>query len=428
MLIRNGRLVDPAQRLDARLDVRLNGGIVEAIGEHLEPRSGEDILDAQGAYVAPGFIDMHVHLREPGNPEKETIASGAAAALAGGFTAVAAMPNTKPAIDTPELVRSAIAASRDALCRVYPIAAITRERKGAQLVDYAALADAGAVAFSDDGSTVMDARIMREAALAARDTGRCFIVHCEDERLKGDAVMSEGAASRRLGLPGSPALAEDVIVARDVLIARETEKSWHIAHLSTKGALAIVRWAREQGIAVTCEVTPHHLLLEDETIERLGSGAKVNPPLRTREDIAALREAVMRGEIEVFATDHAPHTVQEKSADVCCGAVGFTGLEIAVGAYAHAVPDLPLSRFVEMLSANPARILGVPGGTLAPGSPADVTIFADRSWSVDPSQFYSKGKSTPFAGMTLPRRAIATIAGGKLAMQDGRVFSKVYAS
>jgi dihydroorotase len=428
MLIRNGHLVDPAQRLDARLDVRLNGGIVEAIGEDLEPRSGEEILDAQGAYVAPGFIDMHVHLREPGNPEKETIASGTAAALAGGFTAVAAMPNTKPAIDTPERLTSLIASSSDALCRVYPIAAITRERKGADLVDYAALARAGAVAFSDDGSTVMDARVMREAALAARDTGRVFIVHCEDERLKGDAVMSEGAASRRLGLPGSPPLAEDVIVARDVLIARDTGKSWHIAHLSTKGALEILRWARERGIAVTCEVTPHHLLFEDESVERLGSGAKVNPPLRTREDIAALRAAVMRGEIEAFATDHAPHTAEEKSADVCCGAVGFSGLEIAVGAYAHALPDLPVARFVEMLSANPARILGVPGGTLAPGSPADVTMFADRSWNVDPSQFYSKGKSTPFAGMTLPRRAIATIAGGKLAMQDGRIFSKVYAS
>lgn len=428
MLIRNGHLVDPAQRLDARLDVRLNGGIVEAIGEDLEPRSGEEILDAQGAYVAPGFIDMHVHLREPGNPEKETIASGTAAALAGGFAAVAAMPNTKPAIDTPERLTSLIASSSDALCRVYPIAAITRERKGADLVDYAALARAGAVAFSDDGSTVMDARVMREAALAARDTGRVFIVHCEDERLKGDAVMSEGAASRRLGLPGSPPLAEDVIVARDVLIARDTGKSWHIAHLSTKGALEILRWARERGIAVTCEVTPHHLLFEDESVERLGSGAKVNPPLRTREDIAALRAAVMRGEIEAFATDHAPHTAEEKSADVCCGAVGFSGLEIAVGAYAHALPDLPVARFVEMLSANPARILGVPGGTLAPGSPADVTMFADRSWNVDPSQFYSKGKSTPFAGMTLPRRAIATIAGGKLAMQDGRIFSKVYAS
>ena len=428
MLIRSGRLVDPAQGLDARLDVRLNGDTVEEVGEHLEPRSGEEILDAQNAYVAPGFIDMHVHLREPGNPEKETIASGTAAALAGGFTALAAMPNTKPAIDTPELVRLVLDSSRDKHCRVYPIAAITRERKGAHLVDYNALAAAGAVAFSDDGNTVMDARIVREAAIAARESGRCFIVHCEDERLKGDAVMSEGAASRRLGLPGSPALAEDIIVARDVLIAQETGKSWHIAHLSTKGALAIVRWARERGIAVTCEVTPHHLVFEDESIERLGSGAKVNPPLRTRDDIAALREAVMLGEIDAFATDHAPHTTQEKSADVCCGAVGFTGLEIAVGAYAHAVPDLPVTRFVEMLSTNPARILRVPGGTLAPGSPADVTVFADRPWNVDPSQFYSKGKSTPFAGMTLPRRAIATIAGGKLVMQDGRVFSKVYAS
>ena len=411
MLIKGGRVIDPAAGLDAIVDVRTHAGVVFEIGEHLQPDGDETVLEASGAYVAPGFIDMHVHLREPGNPEKETISTGTAAAVAGGFTAVAAMPNTVPAIDTPELVASI----KDGACRIYPVAAITRGRAGREILDYAALAEAGAVAFSDDGNTVMNARVLRDAAIAACGVSGCFIVHCEDEHLKGDAVMSEGAVSRRLGLRGSPPVAEDVIVARDVLLARETKKRWHIAHLSTAGSLEIVRDARDSGSAVTCEVTPHHLVFTDESIDALGSGAKVNPPLRAQVDVDALRGAVRRGEIDAFATDHAPHTLGEKTADVSCGAVGFSGLEVAIGAYAYAVPGLPVDRFVAMLSMNPARILGVPGGTLKVGSPADLTIFADREWTVDPSRFRSKGKSTPFAGMTLPRRALATIVGGKLA-------------
>lgn len=426
MLVRNGRLVDPAQGLDARLDVRLRGGVVAEIGEHLEAQADEEILDADGAYVSPGFIDMHVHLREPGYPEKETLDTGTSAAAAGGFTAVAAMPNTDPAIDTPELVRRL--AAYVGAARIYPIAAITRGRKGAELLDYAALAAAGAAGFSDDGNTVMDAKVMRDAAIAARDLRQAFIVHCEDERLKGDAVMNEGAASSRLGLRGSPGVAEDVIVARDLLLAADTKKAWHIAHLSTKVSLELVRAAKSRGMSVTCEVTPHHLLFTDALIEARGSGAKVNPPLRTQADVDALRAAVREGAIDAFATDHAPHTEAEKNADVCCGAVGFSGLEVALGAYASAVPDLPVQRFVAMLSTNPARILGVPGGTLAAGSPADLTIFADRPWVVDPARFYSKGKSTPLTGMTLPRRAIATIVGGKTVMRDGHVLTQVHAS
>jgi dihydroorotase len=369
---------------------------------------------------------MHVHLREPGNPEKETIATGTAAAVAGGFTAVAAMPNTNPAIDSPELVETLLSFLEGALCRVYPIAAITRGRKGQEITDYAGLSAAGAVAFSDDGNTVMNARVLRDAAVASRDVGGCFIVHCEDEHLKGEAVMNEGAASRRLHLAGNPAVAEEIIVARDLLVARETGKRWHIAHLTTQGALELVQAARRRGVLVTSEVTPHHLVFTDELVERLGSGAKVNPPLRGDADVHALREAVRSGDIDAFATDHAPHTVEEKHAELSCGAVGFSGLEIAAGAYAYAVPDLPVWRFVEMLSTNPARILGVPGGTLARGSPADLTIFADREWNVDPEQFHSKGKSTPFAGMTLPRRALATIVAGKLVMQDGRILTQVH--
>lgn len=418
MLIRNGRLVDPAQRLDSHLDVRLTGSVVAEIGEHLVPAAGEEVVDASGAFVAPGFIDMHVHLREPGNPEKETIATGTAAAAAGGFTAVAAMPNTNPAIDTPELVRWVKErADECGAVRVYPIAAITLGRSGAQPVQFADLQRAGAVAFSDDGSTIMNARVEVDAALAA-DNKKLFITHCEDAQVKGDAPMTQAPYAR---------LAEDIIVARDILIAQSLQHRWHIAHLSTGMGVELVRWVRslQQGAPVTCEVTPHHLVFTRDFAAEHGGRGKVNPPLRYDEDVSALRDAVRDGTIDVFATDHAPHTEEEKRGlhDAC---VGFSALEIAVGAYAYALPDLPVTRFVELLSTNPARILGIPGGTLAAGSPADVTIFADRPWNVDPSQFYSKGKSTPFAGLTLPRRAIGTIVGGTLVMQDGRVLSQVH--
>lgn len=423
MLIRSGRLVDPAQRLDAHLDVRLDNGRVSEIGEHLEPRDGEELVDASGAYVAPGFIDMHVHLREPGNPEKETIATGTAAAAAGGFTAVAAMPNTNPAIDTPELVRWILDRAKEtAAVRVYPIAAITRGRNGAQPVDLAALSGAGAVAFSDDGNTIMNARVQLDAALQG-DRDALFITHCEDANVKGDSAMTESAAAR---------VAEDIIVARDILIAQAAGRQWHIAHLSTAIGVELVRWIRTlrngAPARVTCEVTPHHLIHTRKFVEEHGARGKVNPPLRFEEDAKALREAVRDGTVDAFATDHAPHTDAEKTAPLHAACVGFTALETAVGAYAYAVPDLPVLRFVELLSMNPARILNVPGGTLRPGAPADVTIFADRPWTVDPSQFYSKGKSTPFAGMKLPRRAIATISGGVLIMQNGRLLSQVQAS
>ncbi len=415
MLIKGGRVVDPSGPLDAVRDVRIDHGVIVEIGDHLVARDGEEIVDATGAVVAPGFIDMHVHLREPGFPEKETIATGTLAAAGGGFTALACMPNTNPALDDPGVLSDlARRITEHAVVRVYPIGAITRGRKGEAHVDFAALARAGAVAFSDDGNTVMNARVLRDAALAAVEIPGVFISHAEDEHLKGNAVMNEGAVSRALGVAGSPAVAEDVIVARDLLIGAETGKSWHIAHLSTRGAVEALLHARAHGGRATAEVAPHHLLLTDETVRELGGEGKVNPPLRTEDDARALRDAVREGAIEVFATDHAPHTAAEKSSGLQHAAVGFTGLEVAVGAYARALPDLSMLRFVELLSTNPARILGVPGGTLAIGAPADVTIFADRAWLVDASQFASKGKTTPFAGWELPRRAIATIVGGRL--------------
>lgn len=415
MLVKGGRIVDPSQGLDAQRDLRIQGGVVVEIGENLVAGNGEDVVDATGAIVAPGFIDMHVHLREPGNPEKETIATGTLAAARGGFTAVACMPNTNPALDDPSvLARLAELVERDAVVRVYPVAAITRGRKGEQPTHAESLEAGGAVAFSDDGNTIMNAKVLRDAALAARDVRGVFISHAEDEHLKGDAVMNEGTVSRALGVPGSPAVAEDVIVARDLLIAAETGKAWHIAHLSTVGALDAVRDARARGAAASAEATPHHLMFSDEAVRELGPAAKVNPPLRNADHARALRDAVRDGTIDVFATDHAPHTVAEKSGDLRTAAVGFTALEVAVGAYALAVPDLPIARFIELLSVNPARILGVPGGTLRVGSPGDVTIFDEERWVADPKLFASKGKVTPFAGMTLPRRVRGTIVGGAL--------------
>ncbi|HEY2554724.1 MAG TPA: dihydroorotase [Candidatus Cybelea sp.] len=401
LLIKGGRVVDPANRVDGLRDVRIGAGVVDEIGEHLTAREEERVIDAGGSIVAPGFVDMHVHLREPGYPEKETIATGTEAALRGGFTSVACMPNTKPALDsaaTLERLREQIA--REARCRVYPIAAMTLGRLGLEPCDYEALARAGAVAFSDDGDTVGDASVALDVAQRGRAVAGVFISHCEDPSFPGAA--------------GRPPMAENLAVGRDLVIAAATMKNWHVAHLTTRCALDLVRLARRQGAPVTCEVTPHHLILTSEHARELGAAARVNPPLRSEEDCAALREGVRDGTIDAFASDHAPHTSAEKSGAGGNAAPGFSGLEVAVGAYAHALPDLPVSRFVELLSTNPARILGIAGGSLARGARADVTIFAQREWIVDPAAFASKGKSTPFAGWRLPCKVLATIVGGEL--------------
>ncbi len=423
-LVRGGRLVDPTQGIDANRDVLIENGFVVQIGEQLDDRDAR-VVDAAGCIVAPGFIDMHVHLREPGQTHKETIATGTAAAVAGGFTAVACMPNTEPALDSAaivsEVVRRADAAG---LARVYPIGAITRARAGAELAPYHLLADAGCVAFSDDGSTPRDARVLRNAARYASDLPHTFVSHCEDPDLKGEAVMNEGPASMRLGLEGAPGLAEDVIVARDLLIAADAGKRWHIAHVTTATSLDLIRWARERGVRVTCEVTPHHLVFLDDRFDDYRADSKVNPPLRGPHDRDALRAAVLDGTIDVFATDHAPHGSDEKAQLLSVAPVGFSGLEIAVGGYALALPELSLARTIALLSTNPARILGVPGGTLQIGSVGDVTVFADRPWTVDARLFRSKGKNTPFDGMTLPRRAVATIVEGAVVYEHGRVLPR----
>lgn len=420
MIVANGRVVNPSQGIDRILDVRVTGERIAELGERLTPETDETVVDASGAFVSPGFIDMHVHLREPGHAYKETIETGTAAAVAGGFTAVAAMPNTDPAADSPQTIAYVLgAAHRAAHCRVYPIAAVTAGRTGDVPVNFAALRDAGAVAFSDDGSTIADARVALACAELAAQIDALVIGHCEDARIKGDAPYTRTPAERA---------AEDAIVARDLAIAAATGCRWHAAHVSTKFSLELLRWARAtQALAgrVSCEVTPHHLVFTAKDVERLGASGKVNPPLRYDEDVRALREGVRDGTVDAFASDHAPHTDEEKSGALEDACVGFTGLEIAAGAYAYALPDLPVTRFVELISVNPARLLNVPGGTLRPGSPADLTVFADRAWRVEPAAFHSKGRSTPFAGMTLPRRAIVTIVGGRIAMREGRIAAHV---
>jgi dihydroorotase len=426
-IVAGGRVIDPSQGLDAVRDVVIDGGTIISIVEHADTHDAH-VVDAAGAIVAPGFIDMHVHLREPGQTHKESIATGSAAAVAGGFTAVACMPNTEPALDSStvvaEVLRRAEAAGH---ARIYPIGALTKARAGQELAPYHILVEAGCVAFSDDGSTVRNALVLRNAARYARDLRAIFISHCEDPDLKADSVMHEGAASARLGLAGSPGLAEDVIVARDLLIAAETGKPWHIAHVSTAVSLDLIRWARGRGVAVTCEVTPHHLLLLDDRFDTYNAASKVNPPLRGELDRRALLDAVRDGTIDVFATDHAPHGLDEKAQLLSAAPVGFSGLEIALGAYAAALPDVPLARIIALHSINPARILGIPGGTLAPGSIGDVTVFAERPWTVDARHFRSKGKNTPFDGTTFARQAIATVVDGYAVYEHGRVRSRAEA-
>jgi dihydroorotase len=393
LLIKGGRLIDPASSMDALRDVRIREGAIAEIGADLVPHDDEAVLDVAGAVVAPGFVDIHVHLRDPGFPEKETLESGTEAAVRGGFTTVACMPNTSPALDDAAILSDLQREiGRRARCRVFPIAAITLSRKGEQPCDFPALAQAGAVAFSDDGDMVRDVRVLQDAAARANRVPRPFISHCNDP--------------------------EEDSVARDLQVAEKTAKAWHIAHISTASSLERVTAARRRGVHVTCEVTPHHLTFTSALTLTAGPPATVNPPLRSEADVQAMLQGVRDGTIDAFASDHAPHTDREKSGEDGPAAPGFSGLEVAVGAYTAALPDLPILRFVELLSTNPARILDLRGGTLSVGGPADVTIFADRPWVVDPSEFASKGKYTPFAGRTLPRRVLVTIVGGEIRYRD----------
>jgi len=424
MVLRGGRVVDPTQSLDAVLDLYLAGGVVAALGGGLEVAEGTEEVDVSGFVVTPGFIDVHVHLREPGGEHKETIASGARAAAAGGFTAVCAMPNTDPPIDDPAAVGFVVAAGRRAgAARVYPLGAISVRQEGEQLTEVGEMVEAGAVGITDDGRPVMDSGLMRLALEYAQAFDIPVADHPEDLGLSRGGSMNEGLVSTRLGLRGKPAAAEEVHIVRDLLLAELTGGRIHIQHVSTAQGVEAIRRAKARGVRGTAEATPHHLLLTDEAVEGYRTEAKMNPPLRSIRDREAVREGLRDGTLDAVATDHAPHHYDEKEQAFDDAPDGIVGLETALGlVYGHLVVPghLDLSAMVERMSVGPARAFGLPGGTLAPGSVADVTVFdPDAVWVVDPEAFLSKSRNTPFGGWELRGRPRLTIVGGEVVFRQG---------
>lgn len=424
--LKGGRVVDPVQQLDERSDLLIEEGRVAAIAPQIAVEDAR-IIDLSGKAVLPGLIDLHVHLREPGFEKKETIASGTAAAAAGGITAVAAMPNTEPPVDRPAVVRFIEERAASAgFCRVYPVGALSRRRSGGEPADLAALYEAGVRAFSDDGSPVADSRLFREILQRlASFPDVVVIAHSEELSLSAGGLLHEGAVSRKLGLPGIPGVAETVAVARDILLAADAGVHLHLAHLSTAGSVELLAWAKEQGLPVTAEVTPHHLFLTAEEICRSGAQAKVNPPLRTAEDCRVLTEALRTGLIDIIATDHAPHGLFEKTAGLEDAPCGIAGLETAVPLLLTELVDrgeLSLSALVNAFSCRPARLLGLEGGTLRPGSPADITVIdLEAAGTIDPETFYTRARHTPFAGRSYRGRPVMTFVGGKIMMEQGVV-------
>jgi dihydroorotase len=416
--IKSGRVIDPDSGLDEVTDLLIRNGKIASIGTLKKAPRGAQVFDAGGKLVVPGLIDMHVHLREPGREDEETILTGAQAAAAGGFTAIACMPNTDPPIDNQETVKFVHLKAQEAPVRVYPIGAITRGRGGQELTEVADLVEAGAVAVSDDGDWVTNSEIFRRALEYASMFGMPVISHCEDPNLRGPGVMHEGYMSTVLGLKGIPAIAEEVAVARDIGIAEFTGGRLHIAHVSTAGAVELIRAAKGRGVAVTAEVTPHHFSLIDEAVHTYDTNTKMNPPLRGAVDRQALRDGLADGTIECVASDHAPHSVEEKEMEFDAAPFGIVGLETSLGLVLTELVGggtLTLPEALAKMTINPARILGLEGGIIREGGVADVTIIdPDVHWSVDHRTFQSKSKNSPFDGWELTGCAVATIVGGEI--------------
>jgi dihydroorotase len=419
LLLRGGRVIDPANNLDAVQDVLIAHGKIERLGRSLEAPEGTEVVDASGKIVCPGFIDMHVHLREPGYEYKETVATGTRAAAAGGFTAVCCMANTNPVNDNGAVTDYILAKAKvEGAVRVYPVGAVTRGLHGEELAELAELAESGCVAFSDDGRCVMNAGLYRRAMEYTLPFGAPLISHAEDATLSRGASMNEGVVSTETGLPGQPAAAEDVMVARDILLAELTGARVHIAHVSTAGAVRLIRDAKARGVLVTAEVTPHHLVLTEDAVRTWDPNAKMAPPLRTKRDLEALLEALADGTIDCIATDHAPHALSEKEGEFDRAAFGIVGLETAVAVLLDRLVRpglLSLSTLVARWSRDPARLLNLPGGNLAAGAPADITILdPDAETVVDPSRFRSRSRNTPFGGWTLRGAPWMTLVGGNV--------------
>ena len=422
-LIKGGRVLDPANGVDAVQDVLIQDGKITRLGKGLEAPDGTPVIAAADKVVCPGFIDIHVHLREPGYEYKETVATGTKAAAAGGFTAVACMANTNPVNDNRSVTDYVLAkAQSEGFVRVYPIGAVTRGLEGKELAELAELAEAGCVAYSDDGHPIMNSALLRRAMEYTLPFGLPIISHAEDAHLVQGGVMNEGVVSTELGLGGRPATAEEVMVARDCCLAELTGAHVHVAHISTAGAVRLVKEAKARGIRVTAEVTPHHLLLTEEAVRGYDPNTKMNPPLRTKRDQEALLEALADGTIDCIATDHAPHALSEKEGDFDGAAAGIVGLETAASVLLDRLVRpglLDLKTLIARLTAGPARVLNLPGGSLAPGIEADVTILdLERELTIDPSGFHSKSRNTPFGGWRVTGMPWMTLIGGRVAMWE----------
>ncbi len=421
ILIQGGHVVDPANQLDGEADVFLQDGKIAKVGKGLKVKADQTI-DARGKIVTPGLVDIHVHLREPGFEYKETIASGTLAAVAGGVTSVACMPNTNPPIDDQAIVYFIKSkAEKEGHCHVFPIGCISKRREGAEMAELGELKRAGAVGLSDDGAPIMNAELMRRVMEYAKMLDLVVIDHCEDQNLANNGVMNEGVPSTLLGLRGIPAASETVMVARNIVLAEMTGARFHVAHLSTAGSVELVRQAKKKGLKVTAETAPHYWTLSDKSIKNYNANFKMNPPLRSEEDVAAIRKGIKEGVIDCIATDHAPHASTEKQCEFDEAAFGIVGLETMFPlTYSHLVEPgvITLSRAIEMLTVAPSKIVGIDKGTLSEGAVADVSIFdITYEQKVDVSKFKSRGKNTPFNGWSLKGWAQTTIVAGEIKYQ-----------
>ncbi|MFH1230891.1 MAG: dihydroorotase [Planctomycetota bacterium] len=419
ILIKNGRVIDPANKIDKITDVLIQDGKIKSIGK--QSCKADKTIDAKGLIVTPGLIDMHVHLREPGKEDEETIASGSAAAINGGFTSVACMPNTDPAIDNEASAEFVyLQAKRAGRANVFPIGAVTKNRKGEELSEMGQLYRGGAVGFSDDGEPIKSAEVMRRALEYSKMFDKPIIDHCEDMDLVRDGVMNESDISVSLGLVGMPSVAEEIMVYRDITLAKLTDGKLHIAHISTKKAVELVRQAKKEGIKVTAEVTPHHLILTDDCIKssNFNTNYKVNPPLRTKSDIQAVRKGLADGTIDVIASDHAPHSEEEKDVEFNIAPFGIIGMESFLGIiFTELVAKdvITLSQLISSLTINPARILGIPKGTLSVGADADITIIdPNKEWVINPTQFKSKSRNCPFTGWKVKGKSVKVLVAGQI--------------
>ncbi|AEE92567.1 Dihydroorotase [Tepidanaerobacter acetatoxydans Re1] len=421
-LLKGARVIDPSQNTDTTSDVLIVDGRIAAVKDEIEI-SDAKVIDLSGMIVTPGLIDIHVHFRDPGYEYKEDIESGSMSAAVGGFTAAACMPNTKPPIDNAALVQYVKSkASKAGKIKLLPIGCVSKGQEGKEIAEMGDMAQAGAVAFSDDGKPIADSALMRKAMVYASMFDKVIIDHCEDPFLFEGGQINEGYISTLLGLAGIPAAAEEIMVARNILIAREMGTRVHIAHVSTEGSLRLIRQAKSEGVKVSCEVTPHHLTLTEKAVMGYDTNAKVNPPLRTQSDIDALLEGLKDGTIDAIATDHAPHHMDEKDMEFDKAAFGMVGLETALGVIlTHIVKEgvLSLNAAIEKMTSGPAKVLGLDMGTLKIGAPADITVIdPNRVWTVDKNKFFSKGRNTPFDGWRLTGKAVLTMVDGRIVYSD----------